>query len=79
MSLAGSVSYVSQSAWIQNGTLRDNIIFGREYEERRYAEVLTACALDADLKLLPKGDMTEIGERGVNLRYPSLLVSTKYI
>ena len=65
--LNGSVSYVEQQAWIQNMTLRDNVLFGQPYEEGRYREVLEACALDADLAQLPSGDKTEVGERGVTL------------
>ncbi|XP_052133282.1 multidrug resistance-associated protein 1-like [Frankliniella occidentalis] len=63
----GSVAYVPQQAWILNATLRDNILFGRAYDARRYARVVEACALGADLAMLPAGDQTEIGEKGVNL------------
>lgn len=59
----GSVAYVPQQAWIQNATLRDNILFGEPYNEQRYCCVLEACALTADLEVLPGGDMTEIGEK----------------
>ena len=48
-------------------TLRDNVLFGAPYDAAFYARVLSACALEADLAILPGGDMTEIGERGVNL------------
>ncbi|KAJ3167480.1 hypothetical protein HK101_011774 [Irineochytrium annulatum] len=65
--LNGSVAYVAQSAWIENATLKDNILFGSEYDEKRYNAVIEACALESDLKQLEAGDMTEIGERGVNL------------
>ena len=47
--------------------LQDNILFGRPFEEDFYKAVLGACALDADLADLPAGDMTELGERGINL------------
>lgn len=47
--------------------LQDNILFGRSFEEEFYRKVLSACALDADLADLPAGDMTELGERGINL------------
>eukprot|EP01038_Epipyxis_sp_PR26KG_P008717 gene8717-11778_t len=67
MEIQGSISYVSQSAWIQNATVRDNILFGSENDKERYEKVIYACALQSDLKLLPSGDMTEIGEKGVNL------------
>jgi ABC-type multidrug transport system fused ATPase/permease subunit len=56
------VAYVSQQAWIQNLTLRDNILFGSPYDEQRYQKVIYACALQPDLSILPAGDMTEIGE-----------------
>jgi ABC-type multidrug transport system fused ATPase/permease subunit len=61
------VSYVSQNAWIQNATIRDNILMGSEYDESRYNAVLKACALELDLQSMTNGDATEIGERGVNL------------
>ena len=49
----GGVAYAAQSAWIQNATLRDNILFGLPYDEVRYKAVLYACALDSDLKIMP--------------------------
>jgi ABC-type transport system involved in cytochrome bd biosynthesis fused ATPase/permease subunit len=58
----GRIAYVSQVAWIQNATLRDNILFGAPLDEARYAAVVHACALDADLEQLPAGDQTEIGK-----------------
>jgi len=64
---AGSVAYTAQDPWIQNATLRDNILMGRELDDERYAAVLEACALTQDLELLPAGDMSEIGEKGINL------------
>ncbi|GAU91811.1 hypothetical protein RvY_03999-2 [Ramazzottius varieornatus] len=67
VSIKGTVAYVTQSAWIQNMTLRDNILFGKAYDEERYLNVLEACALKRDLEILPDGDQTEIGEKGVNL------------
>ncbi|CAI5772734.1 resistance-associated 1-like isoform X1 [Podarcis lilfordi] len=63
----GSVAYVSQQAWIQNTTLRENILFGLELNKLYYEKVLEACALLPDLEQLPAGDETEIGERGVNI------------
>ncbi|NXQ50905.1 MRP1 protein, partial [Catharus fuscescens] len=63
----GSVAYVPQQAWVQNATLEDNIIFGREMSESRYKRVIEACALLPDIEILPSGDKTEIGEKGVNL------------
>ncbi|XP_067225109.1 ATP-binding cassette sub-family C member 3 isoform X2 [Chanodichthys erythropterus] len=67
ISIRGSVAYVPQQAWIQNCTLRDNILFGRPYVEHKYRCVLEACALTPDLEVLPGGDQTEIGEKGINL------------
>lgn len=61
--LQGSVAYVPQQAWIQNATLRENIVFGQERKEVWYQKVLEACALLPDLEILPGGDATEIGEK----------------
>ncbi|KAF8953917.1 hypothetical protein BGZ46_003110, partial [Entomortierella lignicola] len=63
----GSVAYVAQSAWILNDTVRNNIIFGREYNKERYFQVIKACALVPDIKMLVNGDKTLIGEKGINL------------
>ncbi|KAJ8938899.1 hypothetical protein NQ318_007614 [Aromia moschata] len=63
----GRIAYVSQQAWIQNATLRDNILFGKKFEKTLYQKVIEACALKADLDMLPGGDQTEIGEKGINL------------
>ncbi|CAL5367442.1 unnamed protein product [Camellia sinensis] len=63
----GTVAYVSQSAWIQTGTIRENILFGSALDNQRYQDTLEKCSLVKDLELLPHGDLTEIGERGVNL------------
>lgn len=52
-----------QQAWIQNATLRDNILFGVPHEEKKFQEVIEACALAPDLELLPGGEQTEIGEK----------------
>ncbi|XP_070762186.1 ATP-binding cassette sub-family C member 5 isoform X2 [Enoplosus armatus] len=67
VAVRGRLAYVAQQAWILNATLRDNILFGQEYEEDRYRTVLSACCLRPDLALLPNADLTEIGERGANL------------
>ncbi|EFJ28692.1 ATP-binding cassette transporter, subfamily C, member 15, SmABCC15 [Selaginella moellendorffii] len=63
----GTVAYVSQVAWIQSGTIRDNILFGKTMVEESYSKVIRACALERDLEMFPLGDLTEIGERGLNL------------
>ncbi len=63
----GSVAYVPQIPWIPNDTVRGNVLFGNEYKKNRYREALSASCLDHDLELLAFGDMTEIGEQGINL------------
>ncbi|KAF8324040.1 ATP-binding cassette transporter [Clavulina sp. PMI_390] len=63
----GVVAYVPQTAWLQNISIRDNILFGLPFDERRYYATLEACALVADLKIIEDGDEAEIGERGINL------------
>ncbi|KAI8785008.1 multidrug resistance-associated protein 1, partial [Biomphalaria glabrata] len=63
----GSPAYVSQQAWIQNATVRDNILFGKKYNKRRYDLVVKACELERDFQILEAGDQTEIGEKGINL------------
>ncbi|KAJ7325076.1 hypothetical protein JRQ81_018096 [Phrynocephalus forsythii] len=67
INIQGSLAYVPQQAWIQNATLKDNILFGSPLDEARYQKVIGACALLPDLQLLPAGDLTEIGEKGINL------------
>ncbi|CAG8488090.1 12093_t:CDS:10, partial [Acaulospora colombiana] len=63
----GSVGYCPQNAWIQNATLRMNVTFGLPFHEERYSQVIRDCCLEPDLAILPAGDMTEIGEKGINL------------
>ncbi|KAG0281918.1 hypothetical protein BGZ95_006425 [Linnemannia exigua] len=63
----GRISYVPQQSWILNATLRDNILFGLEYDQERYDRIINASGLEPDLAILPAGDQTEIGERGINL------------
>lgn len=63
----GKVSYCSQEPWVFEGTIRDNVVFVEDYNERRYKRVLKVCALERDLELLPRGDLTIVGERGVSL------------
>lgn len=59
----GSLAYVPQQAWIQNATVKDNILFGSDEDAQRFQTVVEACALQPDLKLLPGGALTEIGEK----------------
>ena len=63
----GTVAYTQQDPWIQNMSLRDNILLGSHYDPEKYQRVVRACALEPDLGILPAGDLTEIGEKGVNL------------
>ncbi|XP_012496962.1 PREDICTED: multidrug resistance-associated protein 5 isoform X2 [Propithecus coquereli] len=67
IAISGTFAYVAQQAWILNATLRDNILFGKEFDEERYNSVLNSCCLRPDLAILPNSDLTEIGERGANL------------
>ncbi|WCJ26435.1 ABC transporter C family member 10 [Euphorbia peplus] len=63
----GRIAYVPQVAWIQTGTIQENILFGSELDQVRYHEVVERCSLVKDLEMLPYGDLTQIGEKGVNL------------
>lgn len=65
--LSSAVAYVAQIPWIENATLRDNILFGLPFDQRRYDQVIFACALTKDLEILQDGDMTDIGANGINL------------
>ncbi|CAH8391191.1 unnamed protein product [Eruca vesicaria subsp. sativa] len=65
--VSGSIAYVSQTSWIQSGTIRDNILYGKPMEARRYNAAIEACALDKDINDFKHGDLTEIGQRGLNL------------
>ncbi|CAF0741409.1 unnamed protein product [Adineta ricciae] len=67
VSISGLIAYVPQTAWIMNTTLKDNILFGRDYDKQLYDKIIEACALKHDLDVLPAGDRTEIGEKGINL------------
>ncbi|XP_027046092.1 multidrug resistance-associated protein 4-like isoform X2 [Pocillopora damicornis] len=67
ITVKGKIGYSSQQAWVYNGSLRQNILFGQNYDEDKFKEVTKACALDKDIELLPDGDMTFVGERGVSL------------
>ena len=65
--VCGKIAYVSQTAWIQTGTVQDNILFGSLMDRQIYQETIERCSLVKDLEMLPFGDRTQIGERGVNL------------
>ncbi|CAH1183163.1 unnamed protein product [Phaedon cochleariae] len=63
----GSISYASQEPWLFGGTLRQNILFGQPFDQKKYDEVVRVCALERDFALFPYGDKTLSGERGVSL------------
>ncbi|KAG9126425.1 hypothetical protein FRC07_003485 [Ceratobasidium sp. 392] len=63
----GICAYVPQSAWLQNDSIKNNILFGHPYDHERYLETIEACALVTDFAIIEDGDEAEIGERGVNL------------
>lgn len=67
ITINGTVSYAGQEPWLFEGTVRNNIIFVEEFDEQRYNEVIGVCALERDFRLLPQGDQTIVGERGVSL------------
>lgn len=67
VSVYGTIAYASQIPFIQNSTLKDNILYGNLFNEYKYEETLRRCALLPDIKVLPAGHETEIGERGINL------------
>jgi len=64
---SGTIAYVSQTAWVFSGTLRENVLFGEPYDEKRYSEVIEACALIEDINRFSNGDLSIVGERGVVL------------
>ncbi|CAB3223726.1 unnamed protein product [Arctia plantaginis] len=67
VNVKGEIAYVSQQAWIQNATVQNNILFDKPLNKSKYNKILEACALKTDLTILPGGDQTEIGEKGINL------------
>ncbi|KAI0746725.1 multidrug resistance-associated ABC transporter [Daedaleopsis nitida] len=64
---SSTAAYVPQTAWIMNATLRQNVIFGQEENEAKFRDIIKACCLEPDLEMLPNGEETEIGEKGINL------------
>lgn len=66
-SLDSDIAYCSQQAWIMDGNIRENILMGKPYDEKIFNQCIYACCLDQDLQKLPKGDKTQVGERGSNL------------
>lgn len=65
--VSGKIAYVPQEAWIRNATIRENILLNKRYDEKKYQEVLEACALNFDMAMFAAGDQTEVGEKGINL------------
>ena len=65
--LEGSLAFVAQIPWIENATIKDNILFGLPVDLIRYRKTLFACALRKDLEMLPDGDLTDVGANGINL------------
>lgn len=63
----GTLSYASQEAWVFAATVRQNILFGSEYDKKRYQDVVKACALEKDFEQFPEGDLTIVGDRGASL------------
>ncbi|CEL51761.1 ATP-binding cassette transporter abc4 OS=Schizosaccharomyces pombe (strain 972 / ATCC 24843) GN=abc4 PE=3 SV=1 [Rhizoctonia solani AG-1 IB] len=63
----GGVAYAAQEAWVQNETIRENILFGAEFDKERYKQVISQCGLERDLTLFDAGDQTEVGEKGMTL------------
>ncbi|XP_076072715.1 multidrug resistance-associated protein 1-like isoform X2 [Mytilus galloprovincialis] len=67
VNIKGSIAYVAQQPWIMNTSLQQNILFGEDLDKRKYEFIVDASALRKDLEVLPGGDQTEIGEKGINL------------
>ncbi|XP_050068097.1 ATP-binding cassette sub-family C member 4-like [Anopheles maculipalpis] len=67
LEINGNLSYASQEPWLFEGTVKNNIVFTEDYQEKRYREVVSVCALERDFQLLPNGDQTIVGERGISL------------
>lgn len=63
----GNISYAAQEPWLFEGTIRENIVFVEPFDLERYQKVLKVCCLEQDIQMLPNGDMTKVGERGVSL------------
>ncbi|KAJ8031340.1 Multidrug resistance-associated protein 4 [Holothuria leucospilota] len=67
VSVKGRAAYTSQQPWVFSGTLKENILFGRPFDKKKYQRAISICALTRDIAILPEGDLTMIGERGVTL------------
>jgi ATP-binding cassette subfamily C (CFTR/MRP) protein 1 len=67
VTVRGSIAYVAQNAWIMNASVKNNILFGHHFDPEFYERTIKACALVEDLAVLPDGDRTEVGEKGISL------------
>ncbi|RLV92365.1 Bile pigment transporter 1 [Spathaspora sp. JA1] len=67
VSISGSIAYCSQQPWIMNASVKENILFGCRFDDKFYQETISACQLLPDLAILPDGDDTQVGEKGVSL------------
>jgi len=65
--LTESVAYCAQQAWLVNANIKENILFAAPFDEKRYKDVIIACALERDLEILDAGDETLVGEKGITL------------
>lgn len=65
--MRGVTAYVAQSPWVMNASVRENIVFGHRWDSTFYDKTIKACALTDDFEILPDGDQTEVGERGISL------------
>ena len=65
--VSGQICYVPQQPWLQNATIKDNILFSKPFNFDKYTEVINGCSLRSDLAVLPGSDRMEIGEKGINL------------
>lgn len=63
----GRIAYIPQEAFMMNDTIRNNIIFGKDYEDEKFKNIIKLCELESDLDILPGREFTEIGEKGINL------------
>jgi ABC-type multidrug transport system fused ATPase/permease subunit len=62
-----TIAYAGQQPWLTNATIRENILFGESYRPKRYEKIIEMCALKQDIDAMPNGDLTQVGERGLNL------------
>lgn len=63
----GKIAFMPQETFLLSATVRENVIFGEEFEEKKYQDIISKCQLISDIKILPGGDKTQIGERGINV------------